>query len=47
MSMICFSHIFGAVFTILVDLPLQNIDKAFIFPPPNKKKLNAPQPPPS
>ena len=32
MGALVFSYAVGFVFTILVDVPLQNIDNTFIFP---------------
>ena len=37
LSMIVLSYLVGSVFTLLIDSPLANIDKTFIFPPKKKK----------
>lgn len=39
LSMIVFAYLVGSVFTLLIDSPLGNIDKTFLFPP--KKKTNS------
>ena len=40
-----FSYVVGFAFTVLVDVPLQNIDKTFIFPPPPHQEERSNQTP--
>lgn len=40
LSMIVFAYLIGSLLTLLIDSPLGNIDKVFIFPP-KKKTLPA------
>lgn len=37
LSMIVFAYLVGSVFTLLIDSPLGNIDKTFLFPPKKKQ----------
>lgn len=37
LSMIVLSYLIGSFFTLLIDSPLGNIDKTFLFPPKKKK----------
>ena len=38
LSMICLSYLVGSLITLLVDSPLGNIDKVFLFPPKKKQQ---------